>query len=241
MIGLGIVTYNRPEYFRRCSASVVEHLSNIVDRVVVVDDGSTADYLAAWDSLPDDWPIEWLPVNRGVGSAKNVALQHLLDQGCDWLFLSEDDLVIQDPRAVTGYIEACQASGYQHLMFHAHGLLNPQPQARQGRPGVVLWPNYVGAWCIYSRASLMSCGLFDESFRNAWEHLEHTLRLAEAGFTAPWRGAADAPGSEAWINEIPESLTYSVIRRSAEWDAWMAEGKQHWLETRPKTYHQVFG
>ena len=91
-----------------------------------------------------------------------------------------------------------------------------------------------------SRQSLEECGLMDESFSNAWEHVEHTLRLAKAGFTAPWRGAADATGSENWLAEIPGSIEHSSIRHTPDWIKGMQEGRKHWLEVAPETYRLVF-
>ena len=94
--------------------------------------------------------------------AKNQALEKLLASGCDWLFVSEYDVLPQSPEAITGYIRACELSGYEHLMFHAHGYHNPQPLSVGN--AVTLWPNYVGAWSIYSSRCLQECGLFDEHF-----------------------------------------------------------------------------
>ena len=219
MIGLGVVTVpSRRDYMVHVRAGIEAHLvEDGVDLVLVHTDTD----------------------GQGVAVAKNALLHQMLEAGCDWLFLSEDDVVVKDRRAVTGYIDACEHSGYGHLMFHAHGSQNPAPLRANGP--VTEWPSYVGAWCIYSRESLLVCGLFDEGFRNAWEHVEHSLRLAAAGFTAPWRGAADATGSEEWLEEIPGSIEQSVIRRSGRWGANVAAGCDHWRQAHPDTYRLVFG
>ncbi len=210
MIGLGIVSYERPRYRADLLASVTEHL--------------TIDFLTT--------AIDVSPVAR----AKNQVLSEMLAAGCDWLFVAEDDVVVTSPEAVTGYVRACEQSGMEHLMFHAHGPANPRP--KESRGVVTIWPNWVGAWNIYSAASLRYCGLMDEHFHNAWEHVEHSARLAAHGHTAP--GAPDATGSEAWLREQPGALASSVIRSDPLWNRRMDAGKAYWRETYPDTYRAVF-
>jgi hypothetical protein len=230
-IGLGLVTCGRPDFYRQALAGIEQHLGAVLDELIVFEDGSILEPYAT-GALGDGG-------NHGVGHAKNHLLRSLLDAGCDWLILSEDDVVVDSPEAVTGYIRAAEQSGYGHLMFHAHGPHNPTP-LRVGH-AVTEWPNYVGAWCLYSRRGLETCGLMDEAFWCCWEHVEHSLRLAAAGFTPPWRGAADATGSEAWLHEIPGAIEHSAIRQSPRWEAAFDEGKRHWKETQPATYAMVFG
>jgi len=213
VIGLGLVSYGRPDYRALAVEAIEAHCA--LDEFVLIEDVSP------------------------VGVAKNQALEKLLASGCDWLFLSEDDVIVQSPLAITGYVKACEESGYEHLAFHAHGYHNGQPLAVVGP--ITLWPNYVGAWSIYSRRCLEEVGLFDEAFRSSWEHVEHTLRLARVGFTAPWRGAADATGSEDWLAEIPGSIENSSIRHTPDWIEGMNAGKKHWAEAQPDTYRLVWG
>lgn len=224
MIGVGIVTCGRPGFYAQVRAS----LTTGFDELFVYEDGSPDfGYTGTGDGA-----------SRGVGAAKNILFRQMLDAGCDWLFVIEDDILVTSSRVFDEYIGACEESGYEHLSFHGHGPYNPTPLGANGR--VTLWPNYVGAFCVYSRESLETCGLLDEGFHNAWEHVEHTLRLAQEGFTAPWRGAADATGSERWLAEIPGAIEHSVIRRDPEWTQHMEEGKRHWKATHPDTYHLVF-
>jgi hypothetical protein len=231
MIGVGLVTCGRPDYYEQAEAAIWTHLSSEVDVFSVFEDGSDlAPY--AKGAIGDGR-------NHGVAFAKNTLLLEMLDAGCDWIFLAEDDVVVDSPLAVTGYLAACESSGYEHLMFHGHGPMNPAPLRHYN--GVTEWPNYVGAWCVYSREALERVGLLDEGFHNAWEHVEHTLRLAEAGLTAPWRGAADATGSENWLHEIPGSMESSAIRNDPKWLESVARGQQHWRAKYPETYSQVFG
>ena len=227
MIGVGIVTCGRPEYYKQVFKSVME--CGGYDYLTIYEDGSDA---FGYALTSDDGK------NRGVAAAKNIVLSRMLDSGCDWLFVIEDDIILKR-EPYQHYIKACQASGYQHLAFHAHGSHNAQPLFRGS--SVTLWPNYVGAFSVYSFQSLLTAGLLDEDFYNAWEHVEHTLRLAQLGFTAPWRGAADATGSEEYLEEIPGSIEGSVIRKDPHWSAKMQKGRDHWKFAHPDTYKLVFG
>ena len=225
MIGIGLVTCDRPSYAAQAAGAIRRHLMHT----------HTAD---VFHSVHDEPPGH--PGNRGVGRCKNELFRSLLEAGCDWIFISEDDVVVDSPMAVTGYIRAAEASGWDHLMFHGHGPHNPI-SVGVGGDYIKLWPNYVGAWCLYSRRALETCGLMDEQFHNAWEHVEHSLRLAQAGFTAPWRGAADALGSEAWLHEQPGAIEASVLRQDPEWVLKSLRGREHWRATYPDTFAQVFG
>src|SRR5665213_2567760 len=227
MIGLGLVTCGRRPYYEEARAAIEKHLP--LDHFFVFEDGGEP-YVP--DSTGDG-------ENHGVGFAKNALLRAMLDAGCDWLFLSEEDVVVDGPTAITGYIDAAEASGFGHLMFHAHGPANPGPVSVG--PVITLWPNYVGAYCLYSRVALETCGLMDEVFYNAWEHVEHSLRLSAAGFSPPSFGGADATGSEGWLHEIPGGISNPSIHKDQRWYDAFEAGKRHWLEVQPATYHRVFG
>jgi GT2 family glycosyltransferase len=243
VIGVGIVTYNRPAFFSQVINSVREHLSDVVDHFVVYNDASDekhkSDYVQAYSQLPQA-KILHETVNKGVAAAKNACLRDLLDRGCDWLFILEDDILIQDEKAVTGYIKACRETGVQHLNFHAHGDGNKTPFGGaigiHGDYPVTCWTHFVGAWCFYTRESLEKCGLFDEGFINGCEHIEHTMRLAEAKFTTPFPFVADATGSENWLKEIENSIALSSIRVRDDFVHNVVKSREHWQKAHPSTY-----
>lgn len=246
-IGLAIVTFNRPAFFSVAHDPVMKHLiePGIVESFAICNDGSDPEhkkaYSRAWQrsaklqTILGGWGREH---NHGVGAAKNRCLEFLLDRGRNWLFLMEDDLEVLSADAISGYIEACLQSDWQHLCFHGHGPLNPAP--RWNDEIITSWPNSIGAFCIYSRQALERCGLFDEHFHNAWEHVEHTERLASEGFTAPWPDNLDATGSENWLREQPGAAERSSIRHTPEWTESMEADRNYRRETRPDTYHRIW-
>src|SRR5690606_16684073 len=127
--------------------------------------------------------IEHKNKNRGVAHAKNWLMRKLLREGCDYIFLLEDDLIIKSPKAVFGYIKVAEETGISHLMFAHHGPMNKGKAIHSDPNGIELFPHCVGAWCFYTREALEDVGLMDEIFKNAWEHVEHTHRLSVAGYT----------------------------------------------------------
>lgn len=245
MIAVGITTYNRPEFAEKCAKAAFKHLDGLVDRWYIHDDGSDSKhagaYKRAFKAIPNVRLLRTDP-NAGVAFAKNRLLEAMLRDGADWCFLLEDDIRVLSPEAVTGYLAAAEASGSHHLSFAHHGPANVLGPVGVAGP-IAFYPHAIGAWCLYSRECLEKVGLFDEALVNAWEHVEHTLRLMDAGFcpgAGPFR-FPDAAGSRDWLAEIPGAIEKSFIRPRTDWQRNIREGLGHWRTTRPETFAQMFG
>ena len=64
----------------------------------------------------------------------------------------------------------------------------------------------------------MGEGLFDEKFdKNNFEHVEHSYRLAKAGYSTPYWWWSDLANSLDYIEEQACSEENSAIRRGNEW------------------------
>lgn len=215
-IGVGVVTYNRADYFKVAIDSVLKHL-DMVDEIVVVDDGSTS---PEYDKILKALPARVHVIrqkNAGVGPAKNACFKYLLGQGCDFLFIMEDDLVIKDRMAVVGYLAAHKMTNFPHLLFSYHGdNRQMKPVYNQDSHPLAFWPNCVGAWCFYTREVLERVGLMDENFHNAYEHVEHSWRIFKG--QVDYGGWPDVWGSYRWVDEQPQAIANSSIRTDDE--AW---------------------
>lgn len=248
-IGVGVATYERPQSLLRCLQSIERHGNGIVTRVVVHDDGSTEANRRQIDMLRHRFPeyrFHLSPHNRGVAVAKNRLLLTLLADDCDWCFLVEDDVEILAPQAFTGYIAACELSGIAHLNYHCPELgANHTPRSTRGP--ITLWPELGGVFSVFSREALLTCGLFDEAFYNAWEHIEHTQRLALGGYATRHRddGNADATGSSHWLRlhliESAGASKWDGTELRQDWQADIARQCQEWKTRRPDTHRLVFG
>jgi glycosyltransferase involved in cell wall biosynthesis len=234
-IGVGVVTYGRPDYFRKCIHAVEKQLPKVVDHILVYNDGSEDDrYLEIYDEMSPSIELYHPLVNRGVAIAKNWLLEEMMSHGCDFMFLLEDDIIIKSPKAVTEYVRLSQESGIEHLMFAHHGPANAgKDKLLHSHNGIDLWRNGVGAWALYTKNVIKQAGLFDQNFKNAWEHIEHTHRIAKAGLTAPWGCFADISDSKNYLAEIPGSIEGSVIRPRGEWLDNVINGLIYWRDTRP--------
>ncbi|MES1975759.1 MAG: hypothetical protein V4472_25150 [Pseudomonadota bacterium] len=221
--------------FNVCAHSIVSHLSGIARPILAHHDGPNP---GGYEASPV--PLTFSEARAGVGSAKNVLLRALLtvDPPLDWIFLSEDDVAVDSPMAVLGYLEAASESGWDHLSFHAHGFWS-DPVEVDG--AVTSWANYCGAWAMFSRRSLETVGLFDEAFVNAFEHPELTLRLAAHGFTPGWRKCADATDSEHWLHEQPGAHDQSIIARLPDTGRNAELGREHWKRAHPETWPAELG
>lgn len=220
-IGVGIITCDRISMFEKCYNSI-KNISDI-DELVVVNDGGDS-------VLCDHEMIRHVPPRQGVAKSKNDALQHLLDKGCDHLFLIEDDMLIKDPSIFQKYIETSKVTGIQHLMFGYHGPANkngvsggspcPRIVVDYGEHQLALNPHCVGAFCYYTRESLEDVGLIDERFRNAFDHVSHSYSLALKGYSTPYWWWSDVANSLDYIEEQECSEKSSSIKTEDQMHVW---------------------
>ena len=241
---LGVTTMNRPRYLDKCLRSIQTHLEGVCSLVAVHDDGSdpryNAEYRRAFRRIPNAL-IQVSPKNEGVAKSKNALLRAGLASGADWLFLCEDDILVQSPEAITGYIAACEATGISHLSFSHHGPANLN--IPDGDGPVSFFTHSIGAWTCYTRECLEATGLFDEQMINAFEHVHHDMRLIRDGFMP---GAAphqfpDASGSAKWLTEIPGSIENSSIRPRDDWHSNIRRSLERWRDSDAETFEALFG
>jgi len=184
-IGIGVVTYNRQDYCER----VLKTVPNVGPRVVV-NDGTPYDESV----YPEGWEVITHKENKCVAAAKNTALRYLISQGCEYLFIIEDDILIKDDEVFERYIDAANITGLHHLMYAYHGPANKYPSQDHPKPRLAvkfkeegddnsIWFNThcVGGFCYYHAGVIKNVGYMDENFKNAWEHVEHSYRIVKAG------------------------------------------------------------
>lgn len=213
VIGCGITTFNRPEQLLRLYRSLP---MDIIDHLIIVNDGEP--YSAEWEN--GDFTYLQNSENLGVAKSKNKALTHLLEAGAEHVFLIEDDIFIRDVAVFERYIQVAAETGIQHLNFSQHGVMNkkteggPNPRATiayGASSHVPFFPHCVGAFSYYSRRCLQDVGLMDENFYNAFEHVDHTLRIIQAGQHPAFWYFADIPDSARYLGDDDWSIEQSTI------------------------------
>lgn len=220
-IGIGIVTCNRPDFFKKCINSMPR-----TETIVVVNDGEQDVDENFFKNFKDLTYIKNVK-NVGVGKSKNILMQTLLDKKCNHIFIVEDDIVVKNIKVFDEYIRARNLTGIQHFLFGYHG-----PANKNGVSGGVPVPRFVvdygdiriainmhsvGAFCYYTDTVLKEVGLFDEQYTNAFEHVDHDYRIAKAGYCTPYWNWPDIANSCDYLAEIQCSEFSSSIRPRDDW------------------------
>jgi hypothetical protein len=232
-IGLGIVTYNSEDRIKQSAITVPSWIKNFV----IVNDGTPYDET----SYPPNAHVIQHETNKSVGGAKNSAIDYLLNQGCEHIFIMEDDVLIKDENVFNKYIETSLYTGIKHLNYALQGPANRkgaqgfetlEERSKQDVTGdpnpreivkyteeieVSLYPNSVGAFSYYQREVLEKIGGFDVKYVNAWEHVDHTLSAYKNGFTTPYWWFADINKSWEYLTDIENCIENSTIAKSDTW------------------------
>lgn len=233
-VGVGIVTRNRNDFVNDLIKSLTS--CKDINNLVVINDS---------DSLLE---IENINIinngdNIGVGRSKNKALQFLLDNECDYIFILEDDLIVKNTDIFKKYIQASEETGIQHFNYGpgtpfnrkqntSFDLHNRDELDVDSKPvprvtiqynddvAIDLYQHCAGVLSFFTADILRKVGLHDEAYFNAWEHVDHTMRIIQSGAHPPFWWFADISGSVNYLSTQPESISRSVT----------AENKNEWLE-----------
>jgi glycosyltransferase involved in cell wall biosynthesis len=243
-IGFGMVTYNAEHRIRQSAFTVPDWVENFV----IVNDGTPYPE----DAYPEKAHIIQHETNKSVGAAKTTAIKYLMEQGCEHIFIMEDDILIKDENVFEAYIKHSLISGIKHLNFALHGPANKkgsrgfntlderkdvdgEPNPRMIVPysngdedneniRIALYPNCVGAFSYYYRPVLEDLGGFDPHFKNAWEHVEHTYQTIKKGYHPPFWYFADIDKSWEYLTDIPNSIEQSTIAHTDTWNENFRKG-----------------
>lgn len=173
-IGLAVIAYMRPDYLEQCLTSLDNNnWGGATERVVCIDfkDIDMSEKLQAICQKHGVMCLAQL-TNKGVAHNKNTALVHMMNADCEHLFLMEDDIIMKDPNTCIKYIKYAEKMQIEHMNFAHHGPANKGFELvwdlKQGP--MTVYPNCVGAFSYYTRNCIDKVGLFDENFKNVWEH-----------------------------------------------------------------------
>lgn len=229
-VGIGIATYNRPEAFGECLSSVLTHAPG-GSHIFVSDDGSTEDYGPHFDNAEAAGVTVFRAEHANVATSKNRLLRAMMDAGVDHLFLVEDDMLVLGPKAFKSYVKGAERWGTQHAMYAHQGTRNRQVDADHA---FTYHHECVGSWTYYTSHVIDTVGYMDENFQNAWEHVVHSMLIADAGLMGRggWRRFPDVKHSPDYIQSIKVKSTHIV---GTESDLMASEriqsGLRYWRDT----------
>jgi glycosyltransferase involved in cell wall biosynthesis len=225
-IGVGIITYNRPEYYKSVLASIPR---DKIDHLVVVNDGDFA-----YAQKADAENVFCLQKQFGVSKVKNLALKTLLEKECKHLFLIEDDILIKDPNVFNQYIETANFFGIHHLCFEALkrnlDYLVYQTENPEKTLGVDFYFNPEAGF-MYMHSNIVSkLGYFDEKYMNAFEHIDFAYNLIDKKVAPPFWYFPDIKDSRKFLSEIEGSTENSTITNKEKYKENWDKSANHFIE-----------
>lgn len=211
MIGVSVTTRNRRAVFSRSLRYWQRWAPS--DVLVVVDDASADPVSGNRTSVIRN------DVRLGVAMSKNRGITALMDAGCEYLFLADDDLF----PVVDRWWEPYVSSPEKHLSYQ-------REDAAIGGDGSHFCVDFPRGYLLYAtREVIDTVGGMDPAF-GAWggEHVEWQRRIHDAGLTSwPY---ADVRGSDRlWAAMTTRSTTGGAERRRM----LDANGVQ-WSKPRPR-------
>lgn len=209
-LALCVTTYNRLAYLQALLSSFAKTRDFRHDwKIYVVDDGST------------DGTVEFLSTQEihlirqrrlGVHEAKNRLFEAALSDGCEFAWQVDDDVVFRVSGWDRAYIDAAEASGFEHLVLYDSAWASQHRQdgftrLRTNQPlqSAVPTPRACqGACWTFSPSVVERVGWFDVVGFGpcGYGHTDYTLRACRAGCNqintaaGPW----DALHSERYLH-----------------------------------------
>jgi len=209
---LGITTYNRLEYLKKCVASWNQTRNKEHHwTLVIADDGSndgTRDYLHDLDrdGNPEIWTMSY--ERRGVHYQKNMLLEFAERSHIDFAFMCEDDMVFLHPGWDDLYYSVAMETGFHHLVFfdpiwnekYREGGGYKHPVCYNGLCCQVKNKCIFGCFWTFTKKVIEEVGYFDlDKFGLCGHgHIDYSWRCARAGFNT-MENVYDAMGSEGYL------------------------------------------
>jgi len=205
-IGVGIVTYNRSNYYKQCLASIPK---DRIDELVIVNDG-----INHYVNDNDGDVVLFNDKQEGVSKTKNKALFELVKRGVEHIFLIEDDIIIKDPEVFKHYIKAAESTGIHHLCFEKianNGKTLKYTLEQPDGTKLGFYHNPQGAFMYINANIIKKIGYFDEQYMNAFEHIDFAFTLSQKGIAPPFWYFPDLLNSEDYLTDAEGSNEDSSI------------------------------
>jgi hypothetical protein len=225
-IGVGIITYNRPEYYSQVLKSIPR---DRIDALVIVNDGKNS-YV---NELDGDYVIKH-NAQLGVSVSKNHALHFLIEKFyCEYLFLVEDDIIIKAPNVFDEYIKTANSTGIHHLCFekvagNEKTLKYTLEQCDGTKVG--FYHNPQGAFMYINANLIKKLGYFDESYINAFEHVDFEYNLIKKNVAPPFWYFPDVLNSNDYLTDIEGSSDNSSITNKENYKENVERSANHFVK-----------
>lgn len=220
-VGVGIITCNRQNFLHKLLDSL-DRCAHSIDELVIVNDGDSTIDIGNRSKIT----VINNKVKQHVGGSKNVAMAYLLEEGCEYIFTLEDDILIKDKNVFYNYINAHKTTGISHFNFgfsqreNLDSNLKPLIRKRVEYSkdfSIILTQNILGAFTFYTKNALRSIGLHHYKFNKGHgDHPELTFRAYKHGLTTPFWWFADIDRSWEMIENQSNLQDDSLVRTQKE-------------------------
>lgn len=243
-LGIGYITCDSPERVAKTFPTIPKG----VGELVVVNSGC----ILPEKILDGADHIIQSGTRISVSVAKNRALRHLMNSGCEHLFLIEDDIIIKNPAVFGAYLKGAEGSGIWHLNYALQGAMNrlqdetagvstlkeldalkndstPAPRAKleySNGSKLAFYPHAIGAFQYFYKGIVKNVGYFDERYVNAFENVDYIYRVIKKGLHPPFWWFADIANSCDYLDNLPDCMTNSIIRSDDNFGENILFGKQ---------------
>lgn len=124
-IGVSISSHSDNDTDERRYDIIEECLQSLIDSVDisnlyinVVSDGITDKHMNILEKYP--FEIVYHHKNLGISMAKNTGIEKILNNGCYYGFLLDDDLLFKDKEVFNSYVEAIIKTNIPHYSLYLH-------------------------------------------------------------------------------------------------------------------------
>ena len=248
-VGIGIITCNRKDSFASLFNAICS--ANDIDDVVIVKN-LEYDYLENDpQKLIDNAKSEYLKdfhyvhetKKLGIAHNKNLAARHLLENGCEHIFIVEDDIKLKDVSVFRKYVETAKEFKLEHLNFGRsfdtmilHDWLKPVATIGGKSHKLDIFNRLSGDFSYFTANALRIAGLYNEKYINALDHCEHTYRMSLLGFYTPFYAFADIENSTDYIEDTG---THTTIQHDSQHEVDVQNAFKLFVQTYGKTLKDV--
>lgn len=187
--GVGVLSYNRPDHLRWWVKQVQDNTPEKDVTVHIANDNKE---------------------RKGIAFRSNECIKELYNEGCDYIFLFNDDCAPIRSGWMNHFIEASQASGQQHFMYlhETPGVklieeIHLDPKGEETFKGSLMdvainsYDNCNGCMLFFTREVVEKVGGFDPAYKiYGMEHASYSNRIHAAGLTPIGKYLCPAGASE---------------------------------------------
>ena len=181
--GISISTYSnlntpkgRFDVIKRCLESIMEKVWNTNNNVYVsiVSDTITKEHLEILENFP--FHLIKNKQNMGIAYVKNIGIKSILDAGCDYGFLLDDDIVIKSGEIFLKYIEAIDKTGIGHFSYFIEDKSRCEIKSVNNYD-ILKTPHVNGILLTFTKKSIEKTGFFEIfPYKYGHEHSKFSVK-----------------------------------------------------------------